>query len=67
MSNGLSELRGQSIWNAVSEADKAYQDLSKIIQDRLGYTTGRAKIEILAAVETYVNAVTKERLLREKV
>ena len=67
MSNGLSELRGQAIWNAVSEADKAYQDLSKIVQDRLGYTTSRAKIEILAAVETYVNAATKERLLREKV
>jgi hypothetical protein len=65
MSNGLSELRGQAIWNAVSEADKAYQAISKI----LGSTslTDRSKISILAAVETYVNATTKERLLREKV
>jgi hypothetical protein len=65
MSNGLSELRGQAIWNAVSEADKAYQDLSKII--RSTSLTDRATISILAAVETYVNAATKERLLREKV
>ena len=65
MSNGLSELRGQAIWNAVSEADKAYQDLSKMLGDTS--LTSRSKIAVLTAVETYVNAATKERLLREKV